>query len=339
MQSNSQTQASPLTKVVSFKGIQVTGVTISDDGRLFANFPRWHENLPFSVVEVLPDGNYQPYPDANWNEWNGQPEENKFTCVQSVVAHGNSLFVLDPASPMMKGVQGNAALYEFDLSTNQLKQKWVFDRTIAPEKSYLNDLRIDEEAGKIYMTESGIGAIVVLDLKTGTPRRLLADHSSTKSEDVWLTVEGERWVKEGEKPQMHADGIALSPDKQYLYYHALTGYTLYRIPTAALNDPSLDSKILSEKVEDMGQTPAPDGMIFDKTGNLYMGNLEANCVMYRTPDGIIHRLVQDEALKWPDTFTLDREGNLYVTTSRIHQMEGDISNMDFNIFKISTPKH
>ncbi len=327
-------QTTPLAKVASFKGVQVTGVTVTDTGRLFANFPRWHENLPFSVVEVSPNGSYQPYPDAGWNGWNGKPEENKFTCVQSVVAHGNSLFVLDPASPMMKGVQGNATLYEFDLTSNQLKRKWTFDKTIAPKQSYLNDLRIDEEAGKIYMTESGMGALVVLDLNTGTPRRLLAGHPSTQSEDVWLTVEGERWVKEGKKPSMHADGIALSPDKQYLYYHALTGYTLYRIPTAALNDPNLDEAALVEQVENLGRTSAPDGMIFDKQGNLYMGDLESNAIIYRTPEGQLNTLVQDDDLKWPDTFTLDRQGYLYVTTSRIHQMEGDISNLDFNIFKI-----
>jgi sugar lactone lactonase YvrE len=330
----SNAQPHPLTKVASFKGIQVTGVTITDAGRLFANFPRWHENLPFSVVEVMPDGSYQPYPDAGWNTWSGQPEENKFTCVQSVVAHGNSLFVLDPASPFMKGVVGSAALYEFDLTTNALRQKWTFDETIAPKESYLNDLRIDEETGKIYMTESGVGALVVLDLKTNTARRLLDGHPSTKSEDVWLTVEGQRWVKEGKKPSMHADGIALSPDKQYLYYHALTGYTLYRISTFALNDTALSDRALGESVENLGRTSAPDGMIFDPQGNLYLGDLESNAILYRTPDGHLNPLLQDEQLKWPDTFTMDREGNLYVTTSRIHQMEGDISNLEFNIFKI-----
>ncbi len=334
MLSNAQPLPYPLTKVASFKGIQVTGVTVTDTGRLFANFPRWHENLPFSVVEVMPDGGYQPYPDAGWNTWNGQPEENRFTCVQSVVAHGNSLFVLDPASPFMKGVVGSATLYEFDLTTNALKQKWTFDETIAPEKSYLNDLRIDEETGKIYMTESGVGALVVLDLQTNTARRLLDGHPSTQSEDVWLTVEGQRWVKEGKKPSMHADGIALSPDKQYLYYHALTGYTLYRISTFALNDTTLSDQALGELVENLGRTSAPDGMLFDPQGNLYLGDLESNAIVYRTPDGHLNTLLQDEQLKWPDTFTMDREGNLYVTTSRIHQMEGDISELEFNIFKI-----
>ena len=325
----------PLIKVASFKGIQVTGVTISHNGRLFANFPRWHENLPFSVVEVNLNGEYTPYPNTDWNTWNGQPVENKFTCVQSVVAHENSLFVLDPASPMMKGVVGNAMLYEFDLATDQLINKWSFDKSIAPEKSYLNDLRIDREAGKIYITESGVGAIVVLDLKTGKPRRLLDQHFSTKSEDIWLTVEGKQWVKEGEKPQMHADGIALSNNKEYLYYHALTGYGLYRISTKALNEESLDEKALAEKVESLGNTSAPDGMIFDRRGNLYFGDLERNAIMCLTPDGESKVLVQDSEIKWPDTFTIDEQDNFYFTTSRIHEMEGDISELDFNIFKVS----
>ncbi|KAA5541295.1 L-dopachrome tautomerase-related protein [Adhaeribacter rhizoryzae] len=324
-----------LTKIASFEGIQVTGVTISQSGRLFANFPRWHENLPFSVVEVSLNGEYKPYPNEAWNTWNGKPEENKFTCVQSVVAHENSLFVLDPASPMMKGVVGHAMLYEFDLTTDELVNKWTFDKNIAPEKSYLNDLRIDREAGKIYITESGVGAIVVLDLKTGKPRRLLDNHASTKSEDIWLTVEGERWVKEGEKPQMHADGIALSNDKKYLYYHALTGYNLYRVPTQALTDESLDEKALAGKVENLGKTTAPDGMMFDHLGNLYLGDLENNAIMCRTPEGELKTFVQDAEIKWPDTFTIDEQDNFYFTTSRIHEMEGDISDLDFNIYKVS----
>ncbi|MFB9862415.1 SMP-30/gluconolactonase/LRE family protein [Rufibacter immobilis] len=327
-------EGNPITKVATFKGVQITGVTVSQQGRLFANFPRWHEDLPFSVVEVLADGAYRPYPDEAWNTWHGEPKENTFTCVQSVVAHGDSLFVLDPASPMMKGVVGNAMLYEFDLFTNELKHKWAFDKSVAPEKSYLNDLRIDRDAGKIYITESGVGALLVLDLKTGVIRRLLDDHPSTKSEDVWLTVEGEKWVKDGEKPQMHADGIALSNDKKYLYYHALTGYTLYRVPTQALTDEGLEASALAEKVENLGRTTAPDGMIFDRHGNLYLGDLESNSIMVRTPEGELKTFVQCSEIKWPDTFTVDQQDNFYFTTSRIHEAVGDISELEFNIFKV-----
>ncbi len=321
-----------LTKVIGFTGAQVTGITMAENGRMFVNFPRWHEFIPYSVAEVLPDGTAKPYPDSTWNQWKGKPKPNQFTCVQSVEAHGNSLYVLDPSSPMMKGVVGNAMLYEFDLGTNQLKNKFTFDKTVAPAKSYLNDLRVDDKNGKIYITDSGMGAIVVLDPKTKKMHRLLAEDPSTKSEDIWLTVDGKKWMRQGKKPQIHSDGIALSPDNEYLYFHALTGYTLYRIPTNALANPQLPD--LSKQLQNLGKTPAPDGMIFDKAGNLYMADLEKNAIVYRTPSGEMKTLVQAPKLKWPDTFTFGKDGTLYFTLSHLGESEGDISNLEFEIFKI-----
>ncbi|GAA4465646.1 L-dopachrome tautomerase-related protein [Nibrella saemangeumensis] len=334
MADQTTTATNQLTNVATFTGEQVTGLTMSHDGRLFACFPRWRDRVLYSVVEVLRDGSYNPYPNDSWNHWKGHPQENKFTCVQSIIAYGNSLFVLDPASPEMKGVIGNPTLYEFDLNSDTLKNKWVFDRKVAPEQSYLNDMRLDEELEKMYITESGMGAIIVLDLPTGVANRLLDKHPSTKAEDVYLTIEGKKWLKDGKQPQMHADGIALSTDKEFLYYHALTGYHLYRVPTEALINDDVDEAELAQQVEDLGKTPAPDGMIVDLNGNLYMADLENNAVMYRTPDGQFRTLVQDEQIKWADTFTLDHQGNLLFTTSRIHEAVGDISEMEFHIFKV-----
>lgn len=34
---------------------QVTGVTVSERGRIFVNFPRWTEDPPVSVAEVMQD--------------------------------------------------------------------------------------------------------------------------------------------------------------------------------------------------------------------------------------------------------------------------------------------
>lgn len=327
------TQQADLTEVIAFEGHQVTGVTITEDGRMFANFPRWREGVPFSVVEVMPNGSFKPYPNESWNSWSGQPQPQQFTCVQSVVAHRGSLYVLDPASPMMQGVVGKARLFEFDLATNQLKNKWEFSSDIAPTKSYLNDLRVDERHGKIYITDSGLGALVVLDPATGEARRLLANHASTKAENVNLRFEGQEWTQNGKQPQVHADGIALSPNQDSLYYHALTGYTLYRVPTTALADASLAPDALQRQVQDLGKTPAPDGMIFDSRGNLYMADLENNSIVYRTPAGELKTLVQDNSIRWADTFTLGSDNMLYFTTSRINEASGDISNLTFSIYK------
>ena len=72
---------------------QVTGVTVSERGRIFVNFPRWTEDAPVSVAEVMPDGSVRPYPDEQWNAWRNVRRDEldpaaHWVCVQSVVADG-----------------------------------------------------------------------------------------------------------------------------------------------------------------------------------------------------------------------------------------------------------
>lgn len=342
VQARPKTVPDRLKTVATFKGVQVTGVTSTDTGRLFANFPRWREGVPLSVVEVSPEGSFKPYPDAEWNRWEGYPQPNRFTCVQSVVAHGGSLYVLDPSNPQFAGVVGSAKLFVFDLKTNQLKRRYEFDSGVAPERSYLNDLRIDDAAGKIYITDSGLGAIVVVDIATGNTRRVLAHHPSTKAEEITLRIDGKEFLRNGRPPRIHSDGIELDRRNGYLYYHALTGYHLYRVPTKALVAAFYDPKqepALEAKVEDLGKTPAPDGMMLDAEGNLYLGDLEHDAVVYRTPAGEIQTLVQDPRIRWADTFTIDPNNSLIFTASRIHQVpqNGGIEEMEFPIYSVQLP--
>ena len=336
------TETSPdLKEVAEFKGAQVTGVTTSNDGRLFASFPRWRENIPYSVVEIRPDGTHVPYPDEAWNKWDGKPQKNTFTCVQSVLVHDNSLYVLDPSSPEQKEVLGKAKLYEFDLATNKLKRTYEFDENVAPKNSYLNDFRIDETSKTIYITDSGLGGIVVLDMNSGDSRRVLDKHPSTKAENVQLTMNKEAFLNDkGEVPKIHSDGIALSPIDNKIYYHALTGYQLYRVPASALNEKKKDETQLVKKVEKLGVTPAPDGMIFDDKGNLYMADLERNAVSYRTPSGEMKILIQDSRIKWPDSFTIDSDNNLIFTDSLVQQapIGKNVDELTFKIYKVALPK-
>jgi hypothetical protein len=48
---------------------QVTGITVAPDGRIFVNFPRWTEDAPVSVAELMPDRSTKAYPDEEWNAW------------------------------------------------------------------------------------------------------------------------------------------------------------------------------------------------------------------------------------------------------------------------------
>ncbi len=186
-----------LQKVFEFRGTQPTGVTISEDGRMLVNFPRWRDDIPYSVVEIDKEGKISPYPNKDWNNWRGKPEPNKFSCVQSVHAHGNSLYVLDASNPLMKGVVGRPTLYEFFLGTNTLRRSWSMGPDVAPLKSYLNDLKIDEQNQKIFITDSGLGALIEIDMLTGKATRKLDQDPSTKSEDFHLMVNNKPFAPDG----------------------------------------------------------------------------------------------------------------------------------------------
>jgi sugar lactone lactonase YvrE len=174
------------------------------------------------------------------------------------------------------------------------------------------------------MTDSGLGAIVVLDLKTGKGRRLLEGDKSTAAEnDVKITVAGRQLLDQQKKtaPRINSDGIAFDAENNYLYYHALTGHTLYRIKTDYLKSPNLSKKDLSSKVENMGSTPAPDGMLESSDGIIYLTALEQNAIVRFNPaNKKVDTVIQDKRLSWPDTLSWGPDQTLYVTCSQIQNM-------------------
>ena len=181
-------------------------------------------------------------------------------CVQSVVIDKGALWVLDPASPKTEGVVKNGAkLVKIDLGTNRVAQMISFDETTTPSASYLNDVRVDTEKDHAFITESGTGAIIIVDLNTGKARRLLATDPSTKVEPhAEIIVDGMKIIdpKTGKAPAIHADGIALDAKGGWLYYHALTGETMYRVKTEHLLDESLSDAQLSKKARSSARLPS-----------------------------------------------------------------------------------
>lgn len=42
---------------------------MTEDKRIFVNFPHCTEDTAVSVAALLPDGGVRPCPDAEWNAW------------------------------------------------------------------------------------------------------------------------------------------------------------------------------------------------------------------------------------------------------------------------------
>jgi sugar lactone lactonase YvrE len=319
-------RAEPVTleEVAAFPSQQVTGVTVSAKGRVFVNFPFWSDDHTISVAEVV-KGKLKPFPDDTWNEKDGPPAQ-RWICVQSVVVDDqDALWVLDPASPKTEAVvKGGPKLVKFDLVTNKVTQAISFDEDVAPERSYLNDVRLDTKTGHAFITESGTGAIIVVDLKSGKARRVLGNDPSTKLEPKeGIVVDGMKIIdpKTGNAPAFQADGIAFDKENGWLYYHALTGKTMYRIKTEYLLDESLSPEQLGTKVENLGATPKPDGMLEGNKGIVFLTAIEENAIARFDPQSRNTSIViQDKRLQWPDTMAWGPDGKLYVTTSQIHRM-------------------
>jgi sugar lactone lactonase YvrE len=305
---------------------------------MFVNFPRWSEDAPVPVAE-LKDGKPVAYPNDDWNSWrNARKDEvdpkTHFVCVQSVVADGQDrLWVVDAAAPAMAHViKDGAKLVGIDLKTNQVVKTIPFDTSTVMQASYINDVRISPDGKTAYLTDSGAeGALIVVDLDSGSAKRVLSGHPSTMPDkSVTIQYDGKPLRRpDGRGVEFSADGIALSPDGKTLYWQAIKGKTLYSLPTDALTGwatasfvpESLSDRTLSGKIATVGENGPADGLLISrKDGRMYVTSPQDNAVKVRDltkPDGGLTTLVQDDRLRWPDTFSEGPDGTIYVTTSHI----------------------
>jgi sugar lactone lactonase YvrE len=329
-----QALAAPAAPVPTFKleeaasfDHQVTGVACTPDGRVFVNFPRWTEDAPISVAEVMKDGALKPYPDDKWNSWrNAQAASMKaadhFVCVQSVVADGRgNLWVLDPAAPGLdKTIPDGPKLVRIELATNTVAQIIRFGEDVALQGSYLNDVRFHPDGKTAFITDSGArGSIVVVNLESGRAHSRLDGHPSTQPDKtIEITVDGKKLRRPDGRPLLvSADGIALSADGGTLYWQALTGRTLYRVDTKLLLDD--DPEEAGKKVEKVATTCVADGLLMSRDGHLYITSLEDNAVKVLEGDRA-RTVIEDQRLRWPDSLAEGPDGSLYVTASRIQDM-------------------
>jgi sugar lactone lactonase YvrE len=322
-------------ELVADFGHQVTGVSVSETGRIFVNFPRWTEDSAISVAE-LKDGEVKPYPDEEWNAWrNAKKDEitpdDHWVCVQSVVAdQRGSLWVLDPAAPAQAHVVAKGPkLVRIDLASDKVAQVIAFDEDAAPQGSYLNDVRFSNDGKYAFITDSGVqGALLVVDIAAGKTARVLDGHPSTQmKKGLNVKADGKELRRpDGRGVEFSADGIELDSSGKYLYWQAIKGDQLYRIPSSALTGAGLKGEDVSSQVEDYGTNGVNDGLLIARnSGNgredMYLTSVQDNAIKVRNlaegPKGEAKIVVQDERLRWPDTFSQGPDGTIYVTTSHI----------------------
>ncbi|HWS19161.1 MAG TPA: L-dopachrome tautomerase-related protein [Nitrososphaera sp.] len=350
-----------LEPVAYFNDAMPTGVTVSQKGRIFVNFPRWGDEVSFTVAEVR-EGKAIAYPDEAMNQTSREDlaadDAGALVSVQSVVVDpADRLWILDTGSPMFQPTKyGGPKLVCMDLKTNQIVKKILFPQNVALPTTYLNDVRFDLQRGKegvAYITDSaqnGPNGIIVVDLASGESWRRLNDHPSTKAEDLQTflpIVEGRPFVvKEQESGSMKlaanmgSDGIAISTNGEWLYYCPLAGRRLYSVSAEALSNKAVDDRYISQTVKNEGDKGgASDGLESDAEGRIYATNYEHNSIMRRNSNGEWETIVYDPHLLWPDTLSLAHDGYLYVTANQLHRQARfhngrDLRRKPYTLFRV-----
>ena len=189
-----------LITVASSGNVMITNAAVSPSGRLFGNFPRW-TNVPTpSVGEATADGGFTPFPGGDWNEWRpGLSPDGRFVCTHGLHAdRENNLWAIDDASPHHGPmVEGGAKLVRIDLANNRVSRAYPLGPDLAPPGAVLSHMRVDKQF--LYVTDSGFGAIVVIDRETGRGHRTLEGARCSRADtSIVPVIHGQ--------PMRHPDG-------------------------------------------------------------------------------------------------------------------------------------
>jgi sugar lactone lactonase YvrE len=341
----------PLERVKAFgDDFQLVGVGVSHEGRVFATAPSSNVRSRYSMVEVDPKtGTVTPYPDLAWNTFNDRPNgKPEWISVQALwVDEADHLWALDSSLPNLDQESMPPKLVEFDLSTSKVIRQYDFKGVVTPRDS-LNDVRVDLVHGYAYLTNAANkGSLVVLNLQTGDARQVLVgDRSTFADPKQHLMIRREIALRpDGSVVAIHADGIALSPDARWLYYRPLTDHNYWRVPTSALRDANLAPAKVAKEVEYLGSSVMSGGLIMDRAGTLYGGDLENRTVVALTMTPGARTLsseifVSDRSqLSWADGFAISG-GYLYIADSHLWEVafKNDLPRSGpFTIFKVKLP--
>ncbi len=323
-----------LVPVAVFGGpAQAVGVAVSRSGRTFLSFPRWGDPVKNPLVELQPDGKLTAFPDEATNAFDATAKDadpaHHLVCVQAIVFDGQDrLWVLDPGGfnflpPLNQGPK----LWAYDIDTRQRVRAITFPNDVALKMTSLNDVRFDLSRGPegtAYVTDSGVGGIITVDLATGASwRHLDGDPSVLPVPGLDAMTEGRPFLQqkptgEVDAPDFRSDGIALSPDGKTLYYTSVMSRTIYAVPTDLLADRNADEQRVRSAVRVVATKPSGnDGMLCDARGRIYTADYQDNAIRRTDPaTGTVEVVAQDERLIWPDTMAF-HGGDLYVTVDQL----------------------
>lgn len=302
-----------VTIAARFADMQPSGIVVLPDGSVILGFPRSaqdHSGPRLARLTPHADGrpDLTPYPDA-------ATQARLISPLGMTLDTRGRIWIVDEGTVAGSSASPKPALVMVDPTPGGegVRILPLHAPAIRPD-SHVNDVRIDlthGRAGLAFITDTSMAdhpAIVVVDLASGTARRILdADISTRATPGFAMEVDGQMHRFDLIQPAMGqggADGIAISPDSSVLYWQPLSSRRLYSAPTALLGDPRATPAALAAGVHDEGETGVVDGMATAPDGSLYLTELERHAILHRATDGTLSMVAHDPRLIAPDGLAL-----------------------------------
>ena len=291
----------------------IGNVAVSTSGRVF--FTVHPESRPRGnkLLEYV-DGASVPYPTV-------QQQAELFDTVLGVaIDRFNRLWTIDHGN---HGT-GDVRLLAIDLDNGEVIHDHRLPPEIAPAGSFLQDLQISTDGRTIVIADASFWrkspAIIVYDIESGTARRVLESHPAVSAENYVIRNGDHEMSFFGGLVTLRGgvDGIALGPE--WLYFAALSGSQLYRVPLRDLRDEQLPDSQLAKRVEKYSLKPLSDGLSVDIEGNVYVADVEHSAIFVVGPDRKPQTLLRSADIRWPDALSFGPDGWLYVADSALREV-------------------
>jgi hypothetical protein len=334
-----------LIEVAQSPDYQWNGIALTNNNRMFASFPRLLGDVTPSVAEILPNNVLSPFPGGEWNTFNpttsSENVENRFVNINAVLTDShNNLWAVDSGMIGNKTIVNAAKLVKINLQTNTVERIYSVSSLNPPEGFALNDVKIGSNYA--FLTESGLGSLVIINLQTGQIRRVLDSHPSTKFVDPTVVrMEGRPVLDEkGQPKKLHNNHLELTPDEKTLFYKPPFGYNWFQVSTDDLTNERMTESELENKVLTSWKAMPTGGTTMDDAGNIYLMDIERQTVWQQNSvDGSWRLLIHDERITWGDASDVSADGFLYIPISQINHLPGSNNGTDqiekpFRIYKM-----
>lgn len=317
------------------------------DGKLVvSHHPMYATERRVSIF--VDDGVLDPYPNLAWNKPNADPL--KFLdAVLGVRSDSQGRIWLADMGTRSK-IQPKFVVW--DSKADALWRVIAIPTEVTTPFSEPNDFVIDEARGMLYIADEGAGhggdgsraALIVLNLATGQAVRRLEGFPGIRAERGTLTIEGacvERNNPGGARVPLRVglDGIVMDASGEWLYLAPLNGRAMWRLPIAALLNPSLDDDALAGCMERYADKPNSGGMSIDSEGNLYLTAIERSAIgRIRAVDRRYDEPVKRPDLFWPDGTMWGPDGALYIVSTQLPRSPalarpGERPRLPFKVFR------